>query len=114
MTRVKRGVAAHKRRKKILKQAKGFKWGRKTKYKAAKEALKHAWTHSFQDRKKKKGNFRRLWQIKINAAVRSHGLTYSQFINLLKKNNIELDRKMLAALAEKHPQVFEKIVSQVK
>ena len=106
MTRVKRGVMAHKRRKKIIKQAKGFKWGRKSKYKLAKDALKHAWVHAYVDRKKKKRDFRRLWQIKINAASRAHGLTYSKFINKLKKAKIEIDRKILAHLAEKQPEVF--------
>ena len=114
MTRVKRGVMAHKRRKKIIKQAKGFKWGRKSKYKLAKDALKHAWVHAYVDRKKKKRDFRRLWQIKINAASRSHGLTYSKFINKLKKAKIEIDRKILAHLAEKQPEVFKKIVEKIK
>ncbi|MAF20665.1 MAG: 50S ribosomal protein L20 [Parcubacteria group bacterium] len=113
MTRVKRGTTAHKRRKKIIKQAKGFKWGRKSKYRLAKDALKHAWTYAYRDRKTKKRNFRRLWNIKINAASRMHGLTYSQFINKLKKANIEIDRKILALLAEKHPEIFEQIVKQV-
>jgi large subunit ribosomal protein L20 len=114
MTRVKRGTIAHKRRKKILKQAKGFKWGRKSKYKLAKDALKHAWAHAYKDRKRKKRDFRRLWQIKINAASREQGLTYSQFINKLKKAKIEIDRKILAHLAEKQPEVFEKIVEKIK
>lgn len=105
---------AHKRRQKIIKQAKGFKWGRKSKYKLAKDALKHAWVHAYVDRKKKKRNFRRLWQIKINAASRAQGLTYSQFINKLKKAKIEIDRKILAHLAEKEPEVFKKIVEKVK
>jgi len=114
MTRVKRGVMANKRRKKIIKQAKGFKWGRKSKYKLAKDALKHAWTHAYVDRKKKKRNFRQLWQIKINAASRANGLTYSKFINKLKKAKIEIDRKILAQLAEKQPEVFEKIIEKIK
>jgi large subunit ribosomal protein L20 len=114
MTRVKRGTIAHKRRKKILKQAKGFKWGRKSKYKLAKDALKHAWAHAYKDRKRKKRDFRRLWQIKINAASREQGLTYSQFINKLKKAKIEIDRKILAHLAEKQPEVFKKIVEKIK
>ena len=105
---------AHKRRKKIIKQAKGFKWGRKSKYKLAKDALKHAWTYAYRDRKRKKRDFRRLWNIKINAATREKGITYSQFINKLKKAKIELDRKILAYLAEKKPEVFEKIVEKVK
>jgi len=114
MTRVKRGVTAHKRRQSIIKQAKGFKWGRKSKYKLAKDALKHAWTYAYRDRKVKKRDFRRLWQIKINAAVRQQGITYSRFIEALKKANIELDRKILANLAEKKPGIFTKIVEKVK
>ncbi|MBU1292348.1 50S ribosomal protein L20 [Patescibacteria group bacterium] len=114
MTRVKRGVMAHKRRKNVLKQAKGFKWGRKSKYKLAKDAVKHALTYAYRDRKAKKRDFRRLWQIKINAASRSHGIAYSQFINKLKKANIEIDRKILAYLAEKEPKIFEKIVEKIK
>lgn len=114
MARIKRGKIASKRRKNVLKHAKGFKWRRKSHFKAAKEALLHAWTRSFHDRKKKKGNFRRLWQIKINAASRANGISYSRFINGLKKSNIELDRKVLAALAENEPEVFEKIVTEAK
>lgn len=83
MTRIKRGVMAHKRRQNIIKQAKGFKWGRKSKYKLAKDALRHAWTYAYRDRKVRKRDFRRLWQIKINAAVRQQGITYSRFIDLL-------------------------------
>ena len=105
---------AHKRRKKVIKQAKGYKWGRKSKYKLAKDAVKHALTHSYVDRKKKKRDFRRLWQIKINAASRKLGVTYSKFINGLKKANIEIDRKILAHLAEKQPEIFKKIVEKIK
>ena len=114
MTRVKRGVMAHKRRQNIIKQAKGFKWGRKSKYKLAKDALRHAWTYAYRDRKAKKRDFRRLWKIKINAAVRQQGITYSRFIEALKKANIELDRKILANLAENQPKIFTKIVEKVK
>jgi len=114
MTRVKRGTMAHKRRKKIIKQAKGFKWGRKSKYKLAKDALKHAWTYAYRDRRRKKRDFRQLWQIKINAAARESGLTYSQFINKLKKAKIELDRKILSHLAEKKPEIFKKIIEKVR
>ena len=110
MPRVKRGVQANKRRKKLLKQAKGFKWTRKSNYRQAKEALLHAWTFQFADRKKKKRNFRRLWQIQINAAVRPLGLSYSKFTHGLKKNNIELDRKILANLAQQDPEIFKQIV----
>lgn len=104
---------ANKRRKNILKLAKGFKWGRNVKYKLAKDALKHAWTYAYRDRKVRKRDFRRLWQIKINAAVRQQGVTYSRFIEILKKAKIELDRKILANLAEKKPTIFSKIVEKV-
>jgi large subunit ribosomal protein L20 len=114
MTRVKRGTIAHKRRKNVLQYTKGFRWGRKSKYRAAKEALLHAWTHAFHDRKKKKGNLRRIWNVQINAASREFGISYHQFINLLKKNAIALDRKILAQLASNHPPVFEKIVETIK
>ena len=115
MTRVKRGTIANKRRKKLLKAAKGFKWSRKNKYRAAKEAIYHAWKNAFIGRKQKKRNMRRLWQIKINAAARIHSedkLNYSRFINGLKRANIELDRKILAQIAEKHPEIFKKILAR--
>lgn len=114
MPRVKRGLMAHKRRKKIIKQAKGFKWGRKAKYRLAKDALRHAWTYAYRDRKRKKREFRRLWQIKINALARQSGLSYSRLINELKKANIELNRKILAQLAEKQPMVFKEIIEKIK
>lgn len=114
MTRVKRGVISLKRRRKILKQTKGFKWGRKSKERAAKEALLHAGVHSFQDRRKKKREFRKLWQIKINAGARQNGLSYSRFIDKLKKANIALDRKILSGLAENNPEIFAKIVKELE
>lgn len=114
MTRVKRGVTAHKRREKILKYAKGFRWSRKSKERAAHEALLHAWSHSFADRKRKKREFRALWNIKINAGVREHGMNYSRFISALAKKHISLDRKILADLAEHEPSTFAKIVAAVK
>jgi large subunit ribosomal protein L20 len=114
MTRVKRGVVANKKRKKILKYTKGFRWGRKSKERAAKEALLHAWTHSFQGRKNRKRDFRSLWQVKINAAARQEGLSYSKFISALKNKNINLNRKVLSDLAENNSQVFKKIVELVK
>ncbi len=110
MPRVKRGVIANARRKRLLKHAKGFMWTRKSKYRQAKEALLHAWSFQFADRKKKKRDFRRLWQVKINAAARENGLSYSKFINELKKQNIELDRKILADLAENHPDIFKQLL----
>ncbi|MDE1969973.1 MAG: 50S ribosomal protein L20 [Patescibacteria group bacterium] len=114
MTRVKRGTIAHKKREKILRYTKGFKWGRKTKERAAKEALLHAWTHAFQGRKQKKRDYRALWQVKINAAVRNEGISYSAFIHALKLKQIEIDRKILATLAEKQPETFKKIVAAVQ
>jgi len=114
MTRVKRGVIAAKRRRNVLRYTKGFRWGRKSKERAAKEALLHAWSHAFQGRKQKKRDYRALWNVKINAGVRPEGLTYSKFIAGLKRKNIQLDRKILADLAEHEPQVFKKIVEAVK
>ncbi len=114
MVRVKRGKAAHKKRKHLLKHAKGFRWGRKSKYRVAKEALYHAWRYAYRDRKVKKGDFRKLWQIKINAAGRQYGISYNKFISGLKKNKIDLDRKILANLAQNHPQIFQKIVEKIK
>jgi large subunit ribosomal protein L20 len=114
MPRVKRGVNAHKHREKTLKYTKGYQWGRKSKERAAKEALLHAWTHAFRGRKENKRNYRALWSVKINAAVREEGLNYSKLINALKKKKVVLDRKILADLAEHEPEVFKKIVAFVK
>ena len=110
MPRVKRGVQANKRRKNLLKHAKGFMWGRKSKYRAAKEALLHAWVFQFKSRRKKKGDFRRLWQIQISAGAVANGMSYSKSINGLKKAHIDLDRKILSDLAGNHPDIFAKIV----
>ena len=114
MPRVKRGTTANKHRTRILKHTKGFRWGRKSKERAAKEALLHAWTHAFRGRKEKKRVFRQLWNVKINAAVREEGINYSKFIAALKKKGVILDRKVLADLAEHEPEVFKKVVAFVK
>lgn len=114
MVRVKRGKIAHKRRKHLLKYTKGFRWGRKTKYRQAKEALYHAWEYAYRDRRTKKRDFRKLWQTQINAASRQSEISYSKFISGLKKNKIELDRKILATLARDYPQIFEKIVEKAR
>ncbi|MEK7658386.1 MAG: 50S ribosomal protein L20 [Patescibacteria group bacterium] len=114
MARVKRAVSARKHRKNTLKHAKGFKWGRKSKYKLAKDALRHAWTYSYRDRKIKKRDFRQLWQLQINALARENGINYSRLIHGLKENKIELDRKILSELAKKHPEIFVKIIEKVK
>jgi len=114
MIRVKRGKAARKRRKRLLKYAKGFRWGRKAKYRIAKEALMKAWSYAYRDRRAKKRDFRKLWQTQINAACRQAGISYSKFIAGLKQKKIELDRKILANLAQNHPEIFKKIVEKVK
>ena len=114
MPRTKRSVASRRRRKRTIKLAKGYKWGKKSKYILAKDALRHAWVHAYKDRKRKKREFRALWNIQINAACREQGLTYSQFINGLKKKNIELNRKILADLAENNPEIFNKIIKEIK
>lgn len=114
MPRVKRGKISLKRRRNILRRAKGFRHGAKSKERLAKERLLHAAIHSFQDRRKKKRNFRKLWQVKINAGARENGLSYSVFINKLKRAKIELDRKILAELAQNYPQAFKKLVETIK
>ena len=111
MSRATRGVKQHARKKRLLKHTKGFMWTRKSKFRQAKEATLHAWSFQFADRKKKKRDFRRLWQIKINAAARENGLSYSKFINQLKKSNIEIDRKILSDIAENHPDIFKQVVN---
>jgi len=114
MVRVKRGKVAHKRRKHLLKYAKGFRWGRKSKYRAAKEALYHAWKYAYRDRKVKKREFRKLWQVQISAACKKQGLSYSKFIHGLKEKKVELDRKILAKISQNYPEIFEKIIETVK
>jgi len=113
MTRVKRGTTSLKRRRKILRRTKGFRNAIKSKERQANEALFHAGVHAFNDRRGKKREMRKLWQIKINAASRQNGISYSRLINKLKKSNIALDRKILAQLAEKYPEVFTKILKEV-
>ena len=114
MVRVKGGTTTRRKHKKILKLAKGYWMTRHKQIKKAKEAVLHAGEYAYAGRKNRKRDFRSLWIIRLNAAVRSLGLTYSVFVNLLKKKKIEVDRKMLAKIAVEHPQVFEKIVDKVK
>ena len=114
MPRVKSGVNAHKKREKLLKLTKGFKWSRKSKERAAKEALLHGLPRMFRGRKERKRVFRQLWNVKINSAVRENGLSYSKLISALKKKNVQLDRKILADLAEHEPAVLKKVVEFVK
>ena len=114
MPRVKRGPNHVKKRKKLLSKTKGYKWGRNSKIKQMKEAVIHAGVHAFVDRKKKKRVNRGLWQIKINAFVRQHDISYSRFIDALKKNNIEVDRKVLADLSQNNKEVMAAIVAEAK
>lgn len=114
MTRVKKGVHALKRRRSVLKQTKGMRHGRSTKERQAKEALLHAGNYSFAHRKDKKSDFRKLWNIKINAGARELGMSYSKLIDTLKKNKIELDRKILADLAENNPKTFAQVIASLK
>ena len=113
MTRIKRGTTKLKRRRKTLGLTKGYRNARSTKKRQANEAILHAGVHAFAHRRKKKGDFRRLWQIKINAGLRVLGLTYSKFMGIMAKNNIGLNRKMLADLAENHPDTFKRITEQI-
>jgi large subunit ribosomal protein L20 len=114
MPRVKRGVTARARHKKVLKLAKGFRGRRGNVYRIAKQAVMKAGQYAYRDRRAKKRVFRRLWITRINAAARGLGLTYSQFANGLKKAAIEIDRKMLADLAVNDEAAFAAIVAQVK
>jgi len=114
MPRVKRGMTHTKKRRKLLKQVKGYKWGRKKLIKLAKTARTKAGAHAYTDRRKKKRTMRGLWQIKINAFVREHGLSYSRFMNYLKINNIAIDRKILADLAVNNKAVLKQIIEKIK
>lgn len=109
MTRVKRGNVARKRRKKILKLAKGFRGSHSTLFRTANQQVMKALRNAYRDRKKRKRDFRRLWITRINAAARQHGLSYSQLIGNLKKANILLNRKMLAQMAILDPSGFSKV-----
>lgn len=111
--RVKRGVAHLKRRKNLLRKTKGFKWRRKSSIRLARQAATRAGQHAYKGRKLKKRDMRALWQVRINAAVRPYGFSYSQFMGKLKKAKIEVDRKILAQLAVEEPAAFEAIVKKV-
>lgn len=113
MARVKRGTMKNKRRKYILAQTKGYRFDRKSKERVAKVAIKHAGVHAFRHRRAKKREFRQLWALRINAAARPLGYSYSKLIGALKKKNIELDRKSLAALAKDHPDTFAAVVKSL-
>ncbi len=113
MTRVKKGVNALKTRRNVLKQVKGYRFGRSTKERNAYEAISHAGAYAFAHRRDKKGDFRRIWNVKINAALTPMNLSYSKFMGTLKKKGIAIDRKALATLAEVHPETFARLVKQV-
>lgn len=114
MPRVKRGKIANKRRKKVLKAAKGFKWRRSKTYRAAKEAVLKAGKYAYRDRRAKKRAIRSLWILRLNNAVRQHGIKYSDFIKNLKNKKIELDRKVLSQMAVESPEIFAKLVEKIK
>jgi len=114
MTRVKKGVNALKNRRNTLKQTKGYRHGRKNKERLANEAIVHAGSHAFAHRRDKKGDFRRLWNVRMSALLKEEGTSYSKFISALKKKEIALDRKILSELAQNHPTVFKKILESVK
>lgn len=114
MSRVKRGTVAHKKRKKILQQTKGFRWGRNSKYRLAKDALRHAWAYAYRDRRVKKRTFRQGWQRTISGALAEKDLNYSRLMNGLKNKDIQIDRKILSQLAKDHPEAFSQIVEKVK
>ena len=114
MPRVKRAVIHLKKRSKLRKKVKGYKWGRKNTVRQAKTAVIKAGVHAYVDRRKKKRTFRALWQIRISAALAEYGLSYSKFIGALKAAKIEIDRKVLADLAANNPAVFAKVVESAK
>ncbi len=114
MVRVKSGIQTKRKHKKVLKLAKGYWMTRHKQFQKAKEAVLHAGEYAFAGRKHKKRDFRKLWIIRLNAAVRNLGLTYSQLINKLNVKKVSLDRKILSKLALDYPKVFEKVVEKVK
>ena len=115
MARIKRGTTKLKRRRNVLKQVKGYRFGRSTKERMAKEAIAHAGNYAFAHRKDKKNDFRRLWTVRINAAVRALDFpSYSRFIDALHKKEIGLDRKVLSEIAQNRPETFKRIVEKVQ
>lgn len=114
MARVKRGVHARKQRRAVLERARGFRGARSRRYRVANESVLHALQYSYRDRRTRKGDFRKLWIARINAAARAEGLSYSRFINGLKKADVEVDRKVLADLAVRDPQAFGELVTVAK
>jgi len=114
MPRANSTVPRHRRHRKIVKQAKGYYGARKSNFRSAKDAVQKAWQYAYRDRRTKKRNFRRLWIIRINAAARLHGLSYSKFISAMKEKNIELNRKTLAHMAVHDPDGFAEVINSVK
>jgi large subunit ribosomal protein L20 len=114
MPRSTNSVASRKRRKKILKQAKGYFGARKNVYTVVKHSVEKGMQYSYRDRRRKKGDFRRLWIQRINAGTRQHGLSYSDFMGRMNQKGIRLNRKVLADLAMNHPQAFKAVVDEVK
>ncbi|MBN2374560.1 50S ribosomal protein L20 [bacterium] len=114
MSRVKRGTMVKKRHKRVLKLAKGYRGAKSKLFRTAKEAVNRALVYGYRDRKARKRDFRRLWIVRINAAVRSHGLSYSRFMNGLNKAGIDLDRKILADLAVSDPNTFSELAKTAK
>ena len=114
MARVKRGVTKRRRHKKILALARGYRGSSSRNYKWAKEAVIHAWSHAYRHRRERKGDFRRLWILRINAAARQAGITYHQFMHGLHVANMEINRKMLADLAVRDPKAFDDLVVVAK
>jgi large subunit ribosomal protein L20 len=114
MTRIKRGVAANKRRKNVLKRTKGFDNRRSTNFRAAAEALLHADKYAYRDRRNRKRDMRALWLVRLNAALRENGTTYSKFAASLKKADIQLNRKVLSELANKAPETFDALVKKIE
>ena len=114
MPRAKRGFKARRRRNRVRKHARGFREGRRTMYRRAVEAVHHAWMHAYIGRKQKKRTMRRLWIVRINAATRSHGLSYSRFMDGCNKAGIALDRKVMADLAVADPAGFAKVVETAR
>lgn len=113
MARVKKATNALKTRRNVLKRVKGYRHGRKNKERQAYEAIAHAGSHAFAHRRDKKGDFRRLWNVRISSALKPMELSYSRFISMLKKKDVALDRKILSEIAKDNPETFKKIVESV-
>lgn len=113
MARVKKGQNALKTRRNVLKQVKGYRFGRSKKERMAYEAIVHAGTYAFAHRRDKKGDFRKLWNVRLNSALHERGLSYSKFIGSLKKDGIALDRKILSDIAASKPETFTRLLSKV-